>query len=96
MSTDMWLAKCIEDNTRDEDFVVRYGGDEFLAVLKGVTSESVLAILDRIAHTNKCNSLLNFNITVSHGIAKRSECDSPQALIDLADQGMYQDKESRV
>ena len=88
-------AKCINDNTRDNDFVFRYGGDEFLLILDGATEDSAKAIMDRIENTQKCKRLLDFDITVSSGSVKRSECDSPKAAIELADQRMYKDKESR-
>ena len=88
-------AQCIKQHTRDEDFVIRYGGDEFLVVLKGMTNESVLEILERIEHPESCRKMLDFDITISRGIAKRSEADSPEALIALADQRMYEEKEAK-
>jgi diguanylate cyclase (GGDEF)-like protein len=85
-------AKCIKEDTRESDFVVRYGGDEFLIVLQDVTPAHVNGILKRIESTHSYKRLLDFDITVSRGLAKRSECESPEALIALADQRMYEDK----
>ena len=85
-------AKCIGDNTRDDDFVIRYGGDEFLIVMQDVTQDHVYTILKRIESTQKCKRLLDFDITVSRGFGKRSECESPEALVALADQRMYENK----
>ncbi|MDD5018209.1 MAG: GGDEF domain-containing protein [Eubacteriales bacterium] len=87
-------AACIKENMREDDFVIRYGGDEFLVVLTGATIESARAILDRIEQTQKCKRLLDFHISVSRGYAKRSECESPKDLIALADKRMYEDKEA--
>ena len=85
-------AKCIGDNTRDDDFVIRYGGDEFLIIMQDVTQDHVFTILKRIEGTQKCKRLLDFDITVSSGLGKRSECESPEALVALADRRMYEDK----
>ncbi len=85
-------AKCIKENTRDNDFVIRYGGDEFLIVLHDVAQEHVQTILERMERAQMCKSLLGFDITVSRGFGKRSECESPEALLVLADQRMYKNK----
>ena len=85
-------AKCIRDNTREEDFVIRYGGDEFLAVLMNASTEGAQMILNRIEEKQPCRKMLDFHITVSRGFAKRSECESPEDVIALADKRMYANK----
>ncbi len=85
-------AVCIRDHMREEDFVVRYGGDEFLVVLIGTSIASASKILDRINEEQKCERLLDFHITFSRGFAARSECGSAEEVIKLADKRMFEDK----
>ena len=88
-------AECIREHMREEDFVIRYGGDEFLVVLLGASTENAKRIFERVENEQKCRSLLDFNITVSRGYAERSECKTPKEVIELADKRMYENKESK-
>ena len=85
-------AACIRDHMREEDFVVRFGGDEFLVVLIGASIESASKILDRINEEQQCERLLDFQITFSRGYAMRSECSSAEEVIKLADKRMFENK----
>ncbi len=88
-------AACIKGHLREEDFVIRYGGDEFLVVLLGASIENARLVFERIENEKQCKRLLDFNITVSRGYAVRSECEEPQDVIKLADKRMYEHKESK-
>ena len=87
-------ADCIRRNMRDDDFVIRYGGDEFLVVLLDTTIESATAIFNRMENAANCEQMHELNVAVSRGYARRSECKTPQELLILADQRMYEDKKS--
>ena len=87
-------AVCIKKNMREEDFVIRYGGDEFLVVLLDGSIDNAQSIIERIDEAEKCKRLLDFHISVSRGLVKRSEGTTPEDVIALADKRMYEDKQN--
>ena len=88
-------AVCIRKHMREEDFVIRYGGDEFLVVLIGASLENAKYVFERVEEEQECQRLLDFKITVSRGYAARSECKSFEELVKLADTRMYANKEAK-
>lgn len=85
-------AACIKANMRENDFVIRYGGDEFLIILMDSTVEQAAAVFGRVREAKDCQHLLDFKINISHGFAKRSECHTARDTMILADQRMYEQK----
>ncbi|MFM2589521.1 diguanylate cyclase domain-containing protein [Vibrio sp. TBV020] len=92
--------KCIADSMtsvfRESDYLVRSGGDEFLAILPGCTTERALELKERLQQelSRKSSSLHNIKVSVSVGIAfKRPEDDLEYALV-AADESLYEDKSS--
>ena len=88
------VAKILENSFRDQDIVVRYGGDEFI----------VLTQLNRIELTD-LNKVLNalrgrieenfkkYGISISYGMAIYPlETDNLKDLIRIADERMYDQK----
>ncbi len=88
------VAKCINEKVRSTDFVVRYGGDEFLVVQTNSTPDSVVVFLERIDKAMETSCYLNVDISVSYGYAARSECKTPQEVLELADKRLYEKKEA--
>ena len=86
------FAACIKENLRATDFIVRYGGDEFLVILTYAGLDDATRIFGRIEKAMNEKLTHDFDITFSRGFARRSESDTAQALIALADQRMYQYK----
>lgn len=84
---------------RDSDFAVRYGGEEILLCLPGVSLQDCLQVCRRIhmqirQTTFVCDSA-EINVTVSMGVADSSTEDgSADKLIALADQRLYTAKTS--
>ncbi|MEA5024184.1 hypothetical protein SDC9_09295 [bioreactor metagenome] len=87
-------ADSIRSSIRDTDFAFRYGGDEFLILTSH--QEPVLKMIEnRIRSKNK---LPNRNtpavLNLSFGYATSLEEKTLEAVIGLADQRMYQDKQA--
>ena len=89
------VAKCINDRVRSSDFVVRYGGDEFLVVQTNATDKSVQLFIDRIEEAMEASCYMEIKVSASYGIAARSECETPQEVLALADKRLYEKKEAR-
>lgn len=86
-------------NSRKGDFLVRFGGDEFIIIYKNITSEAFERRLQELIRKTR-NLMYDPNqttsLTVSIGGAFSSELEviSPQSLIDLADKRLYLAKEN--
>lgn len=90
------LAWLLKQRLRKTDIIGRYGGEEFLVVLQNVTREQAMAIMDKIRqdfhdirHPYQDNY---FNISFSGGIASYPALESVEALINAADNALYQSK----
>jgi len=79
------VSDILKDCSRDQDLVVRYGGEEFLLVLPSTSLESAQILVDRIRAAIKAKT----NITFSGGIAVHSEELSFEQLVNKADQCLY-------
>jgi diguanylate cyclase (GGDEF)-like protein len=85
---------------RDEDVVVRYGGDEYVLLLPGVESSAGTKAAERIRRAVEGHRFLSregarIAITASIGVASYPEHATGKApLLDLADRAMYRGKRS--
>lgn len=79
------VSDILQDCSRDQDLVVRYGGEEFLLVLPSTDLESAQILTNRISKVIKEKT----EITLSGGIAIYSEELSFDQLVDKADQCLY-------
>ena len=89
------VAQCIQENARSSDFVVRYDGDEFLLVQTNASAASINAFIQRIEKAMESSCQLGIDVSASYGFATRSECDSPDGVLKLADERLYEKKESK-
>ena len=91
------LAEILHANTRKEDLVGRYGGEEFCVVLPGMPLEVALGVAERVRLRVKAESSKRFKegprVTASLGVASiRDSVDSPNDLNQKADEALYSAK----
>jgi diguanylate cyclase (GGDEF)-like protein/PAS domain S-box-containing protein len=91
------VAEVLCSSVRDTDYVVRYGGDEFLLLLletNGKTPTIRDRIVSSLASLNPVNLLVDFSITLSIGIAYWNPDSnvSMESVLSQADQAMYAEK----
>ena len=94
------VTRVIRHCVRDQDIVVRYGGDEFTIVLKGANLATAEQIAERMRmvlarHAFLSREGLNATVTLCIGIsAYPVHARSAEELIFLADRAMYKGKNS--
>lgn len=92
------FAQLLTKNTRNPDFIFRYGGEEFLILLPNTNCEGALTVAEKIRanwekHTYSDESG-SASLTVSVGVASRNKHQPKdwQALITFADRALYSAK----
>lgn len=83
------ICEIIQKDLRKEDIVIRYGGDEFLLILKDSNIEKSKFILNRITQNLKKLNKFPFEISLSFGIDLLSDDGSLFDSIKIADDSMY-------
>ncbi len=94
-----FIAKSLTDSVKGRDTVARFGGEEFAVILPETKPEGAQAVAENIRKAieearlrrSKDGELLG-KITVSLGVAWAKAGQPANALIDLADQALYQAK----
>ncbi len=92
-----FFGELLRGSLRADDVGVRYGGDEFAAVLMGITDEQAHDICNRIVKMfNRQMSLMGIKtkVTLSSGFASRSAtgAHSAKELLAQADAALYEAK----
>jgi diguanylate cyclase (GGDEF)-like protein len=89
------VAGLIEDSLRSDDFVMRYGGEEFLAVLPGAGSDHLDRISERIRSRVESEAIaadgVEMALTLSLGFASSSDPaagDDATTLVAQADEAL--------
>ena len=90
------LSKTLKENLRSIDLAFRYGGEEFAVLLPGVNLDELKFVADRLRQAVKKikDWVMNteLKITISVGGVLADEADTVTRLIELADQRLYQAK----
>ncbi|XXF80738.1 diguanylate cyclase [Myxococcaceae bacterium GXIMD 01537] len=92
------VARVVRGCVRDNDVVARYGGDEYVVVLRGTDSGGALKVAERIRRTLETHRFLareglSLALSTCIGVASFPEHARDKAtLLDLADRAMYRGK----
>lgn len=91
-----WLAEALQSLVRSSDLVGRYGGEEFVIILPGMTEENAKRLAQSICDHVRDGSIQSgdstITVTVSVGVAAVDEASPVRTTRDLifsADQAMY-------
>lgn len=89
------ISNILKNNSRSEDHVIRYGGDEFLIIFTGGSTKIVSARMEKIRNEVKEKiNIPGLNITLSIGIAPYENNKNLNDTIKKADEMMYHSKKS--
>lgn len=95
------VAQLIKEQLRAMDFLARYSGDEFIAVLPQATSEMANAVGERIKtviekHKLNFETKESFEVHISIGVSSYpSDGESSFELLSAANRKMYRQKQVR-
>lgn len=88
------VADCIERSVRSVDYVLRYGGDEFLILLQNIPRSKMAAVFRRIEGFlhEEYLALGDIEVSLSRGYVRRKDCDGVDKIVQIADKRMYEYK----
>ncbi|MDD4543327.1 MAG: sensor domain-containing diguanylate cyclase [Clostridia bacterium] len=92
------LADTLNSHIRSNDFLSRWGGEEFLLICNGLKKEDVSNFTKKLLATVEnmqfeCEELKKFNITVSIGVSDFYDSDDQFSLaVNRADMALYKAK----
>lgn len=90
------IAKSIKSLLRKSDQVFRYGGDEFIVILKHVAEEDALRVARRLCSQTQTRVFLvqtqELKATLSIGVARVIAGDDPKNILQMADDALYESK----
>ena len=92
-----FMADTLTQNSRGDDIVGRYGGEEFCILFPGQDLDRAKAIAERmrgaVERGPEGSIVADLNITASFGVATLEEgAEDPETLVDQADQALYRAK----
>ncbi len=94
------VAKVLKNSVRQDDFPCRWGGDEFVIILKEVNQERVRAIVKNLLisikqpyQLSQYHELVSVGASIGAAFFPEDNIDM-QGLIKMADKAMYQTKSS--
>jgi len=94
------LANILQSNIRENDFVTRWGGEEFVITLAHTDQADIKTVLERLKHTvqnthmetNSGNLSITLSIGVSNEITAHSLKNTWSDTLESADKALYQAK----
>ena len=95
------IGRLLARQTRQDDLLVRYGGDEFVVLLRDADRNAALAVAERMRHAVESHRFLareglDLDLTVCIGAATwPMDADDAETLLHRADLAMYAGKRER-
>lgn len=92
------IAKSLQVNLRDSDFIARFGGEEFVCLMPETSKDDAKMVAEKLRKKIE-SSPFNFKkepvqITISFGISEFAEGDNADDVFERADKALYKAKES--
>ena len=94
-----YVARLTRETLRGDDFIFRYGGDEFVILMPNASLESAMAVAEKVRRNITSvefklfkTSELTVKVTISMGVAEIKLDDDAASFFARADQAMYKAK----
>lgn len=96
------LAEVMKNTLREADISVRYGGDEFVVIMPGISAEEAKKAMERLKSAIKDKEFImedagkTVSFSISAGTAAYSEdMENETQVFEASDAAMYADKRAR-
>ena len=90
------VVSVIQAYIKNDDLIIRYGGDEFILILGSKNYENTVYIVNEIRNALKEIHKFNFTIDFSYGISFVHDMKDAYTAIKEADEKMYECKRSKI
>ncbi len=88
------LASILKQYAQQHDFVARWGGEEFIIIIKHCTAQQAFEKMEKLRTVIADHDFPDVSkVTVSFGIALSRNTDTPETLMERSDKCLYQAKE---
>lgn len=89
-------STCLRKKCRPYDTIVRWGGEEFVILLRATDEMAALLFAERIRYAiqHELNEALPFPLTISIGLAQYQNNDTLELLTDRADKALLHAKQT--
>ena len=89
------VARLMLNSVRQQDIVARFGGEEFVCLLKGMTASQAQKFAERLRKNiaKQKHTSAELNITVSVGLCKWQSGEGLDQVLKRADDALYEAKE---
>jgi diguanylate cyclase len=90
------LSSTVRRNLRNDDFISRYGGEEFVALLPNTTADDAMGVAEKLRQKVEACPF-NFRgervtITMSFGISEFRSLEAPETVFERTDKALYKAK----
>lgn len=86
------LGSIMSRFTREQDTVIRFGGEEFAVIMPGSTLQESQIMAERLRLAVDAEPFPHRSVTISLGVACRSAEDDIESLLKRADEALYDAK----
>jgi diguanylate cyclase len=94
------VGQSLKETFRKHDFIARYGGDEFAVVIEGLSVEMAQERIMQFEENFRKKRFLSqkngdIKVGISAGVSPAKPGETPENLINRADEAMYALKQKR-
>lgn len=89
------VADVLKKSVRDDDYVCRWGGEEFLVVINGnkrITVDVAERMRKTVSETSVPNGRSEINVTMTFGVSESIPGYNIDKLVEIADENLYKGK----
>jgi diguanylate cyclase (GGDEF)-like protein len=88
------LSKTTQETLRKNDIFARFGGDEFVLLLPGVTQDYALDTIEKLRVAISAITIGDITLSTSFGVTKLQARDTLESVLKRADGALYTSKEA--